>query len=182
MPAESTVLNHRFHTLKAFYDYLLYVCIMMPTRREILVVGTAAFCAGCTEIGIRSEANSREAPTGTTDTPTSEPVPDVRVENEQERTVNAEITVDRVSEDDDDTVFTDEVTLDPDGIVDLDDVYSGSATYRFTVELESGLSQTTEVETEQSRYSVVSIRIEDAIRIMRLNVNPPPTPTPTNSP
>ena len=155
---------------------------MMPSRREILVVGTAAFCAGCTEIGTGSGVESRETPTETTDTPTSEPVPDVRVKNEQERTVNAKIAVDRASEDDDDTVFTDEVTLDPDGIVDLDDVYSGSATYRFTVELESGPSQTTEIETEQSRYSVVSIRIEDAIRIVRLNVSPPPTPTPTNSP
>ena len=153
----------------------------MPSRREILVVGTAALCAGCNEIGTESGANSRETPTEPADTPTSESVPDVRVENEQERTVNAEIAVDRVSEDDDDTVFTDEVTLDPDGIVDLEDVYSDSATYRFTVELESGPSQTTEVETEQSRYSVVSIRIEDAIRILRLNVNPPPTPTPTKS-
>jgi len=152
---------------------------MMPSRREILVVGTAAFCAGCTEIGVGSEANSREAPTETTDTPTSEPVPDVRVENEQERTVNAEITVERVSEDDD-TVFTDEVALDPDGVVDLYDVYPDSATYRFTVELESGLSETIEIETEQSRFSIVSIRIENDIRIMRLNVHPQSTPT--NSP
>jgi len=152
----------------------------MPSRREILLVGTAALCAGCNEIGTESGANSRETPTETADTPTSESVPDVRVENEQERTVNADIIVKRVSGDDDDTVFTDEVTLDPDGVVDLDDVYSGSATYRFTVELESGPSRTTEIETEQSRYSVVSIRIKDAIRIVRLNVNPPPTPT--NSP
>ena len=153
---------------------------MMPSRREILVVGTAAFCAGCTEIGVGSEANSRKTPTETTDTPTSEPVPDVRVENEQERTVNAEITVERVSEDDDDTVFTDEVALDPDGVVDLYDVYPDSATYRFTVELESGLSQTIEIETEQSRFSIVSIRIENDIQIMRLNVHPQSTPT--NSP
>ena len=154
----------------------------MPSRREIVVVGIAALCAGCNEIGTESGANSRETPTETTDTPTSESVPDVRVENEQERTVNADITVKRVSEDDDDTVFTDEVTLDPDGVVDFDDVYSDSATYRFTVELESGPSQTTEVEIERSRYNIVSIRIEDNIRILRLNVNPPPTPTPTNSP
>ena len=153
---------------------------MMPSRREMLLVGTAALCAGCNGIGTESGANSQETPTETADTPTSEPVPDVRVENEQERTVNAKITVKRVSEDDDDTVFTDEVTLDPNGVVDLNDVYSGSATYRFTVELESGPSQTTEIETQQSRYSVVSIRIENDIRIVRLNVSPPPTPT--NSP
>ena len=155
---------------------------MMPSRREMLLVGTAALCAGCNGIGTESGANSRETPTETTDTPISEPVPDVRVENEQERTVNAGITVDRVSEDDDDTVFADEVTLDPDGVVDLDNVYPDSATHRFTVELESGPSQTTEVEIERSRYNVVLIRIEDNIRILRLNVNPPPTPTPTNSP
>jgi hypothetical protein len=101
----------------------------------------------------------------------------VRVENEQERTVNAEITVERVSEDDDDTVFKDEVALDPDGVVDLYDVYPDSATYRFTVELESGLSQMIEIETEQSRFSIVSIRIENDIRIMRLNVHPSSTPT-----
>ena len=179
MPAESTVLNHRFHTLKAFYDYLLYVGLMMPSRREILVVGTAALCAGCTDIGVGSESNSRETPTETTDTPTSEPVPDLRVENEQERTVNAEITVERVSEDDDE-VFMDEVALDPDGVVDLYDVYPDSATYRFTVELESGLSQTIEIETEKSRFSIVSIRIENDIQIIRLNVHPHSTPT--NSP
>ena len=146
---------------------------MMPSRREILVVGTAAFCAGCTEIGIGPEANSRETPTETTDTPTSEPVPDVRVENEQERTVNAEITVERVSEDDEGTVFADEVALDPDGVADLYDVYPDSATYRFTVELESGPSRTIEIETERSRFSIVSIRTENDIQIMRLDVQPP---------
>jgi hypothetical protein len=77
-------------------------------------------------------------------------------------------------------VFTEEVALDPDGVVDLYDVYPDSATYRFTVELENGLSQTIEIETEKSRFSIVSIRIENDIQIMRLNVHPQSTPT--NSP
>lgn len=178
---------------------------MNQSRRRILTLGTAVAVSGCLGTDTQSSRPStdrtttpepspdertgsntqvtteaRRSPTETCEEPTPRPVPDVKVGNERDRAVSARITIRKTTDDTGGALHESNRTIDPGSTVDIYDVFTDTATYRFDVELANGTTTATDIETEPSRHSVISIRIEDdgSIEIEQLNVAPPPTPTP----
>jgi len=106
-------------------------------------------------------------------------VADITVKNELDSEVVLELTVRRGSDGGATVVYEQNSTVAATATTERFEIFPEDDTYRIRAELDTGASETAEIETGPDREQVVSVRItgEQSIEIGVLNIVSPPTPT-----
>ena len=145
------------------------------TRRRLLALGSVVLTAGCETL----QSDSTDTRTDSCERPTPESVAGITVKNELDSEVALELTIRKGSGEDTTVIYEQNSTVAATATTEFFEIFPEDDTYRIETNLDTGASETAEIETRPDREQVVSVRItgEQSIEIGVLNVVPPSTPT-----